>query len=155
MLCLCKIYNKKCLVQHVLSKKSTQPEPVLAPTEHACPVPQARFWAGISSCHPAANCHNLATLHNTTPCPGSRARRCHGASELLTFPHENEDFWILYLSGPGGHAGNLERGDWGGLAAFPPCWQTCCSHLKSPSLGGKSLLLLGRAAPFSKVLGCT
>lgn len=57
----------------------------------------ARFWAGISSCHSAVNCQNLASLHNTSPCPGWRARRCHGASELLIFPHENEAFWIFWV----------------------------------------------------------
>lgn len=79
---------------------------------HTCPVLQARFWAKISSCHPAADCHNLAALHNTSSCAGWRARRCHGASELLMFPYENKDFWILHLSGPGGNVGTLKCGDW-------------------------------------------
>lgn len=58
----------------------------------------ARFWAEISSCHSAADCQNLSPLHNTHPGPGWRARRCHGASELLMFPHENEAFWIFWVA---------------------------------------------------------
>lgn len=56
----------------------------------------AQFWAGISSCHSAADCHDLASLH-TSPCPGWRVRRCQGASELLMFPYENEAFWIFWV----------------------------------------------------------
>lgn len=79
---------------------------------HACPVLQARFWAKIPSCHPAADCHNLAALPSPSPCAGWRAGRCHGASELLRFPYENEDFRVLRLSGPGGKAGPPKCGDW-------------------------------------------
>ena len=148
MLCLCKIYSKKCLVQHVLPEKSTQPEPVLAATQHTCPLPKARFWAGISSCHPAADCHNLTLLHDTFPCPGWRVKRCQGTSELLTFPHENEDFWVLYLSGPGGNTGNLKRGDWGGLAALSPlllCFQISFPWRKMTAVVGNGCS--GQQAP--------
>lgn len=127
------------------------------PLSTLVPLP-ARFWAGIPSCHSAADFHNLASPHNTSPCPGWSVKRCHGASELLMFPYENEAFWIVWvvLAGmqetwsagiegvwqPLLHAGSLadlnwnllpmEENDcccWEGLLHSARFWDVLSSHL--------------------------
>lgn len=128
MPCLYKIYNKKCLVQHVLTEKSTQPEPALAPTQHTCPTPWARVWAGISSCYTAADSCSSAAFCGESPCPSAK-----GQTNCLCFPVKMRTIWELSWRE------HRKAEMWGcrGLAAFPRSWEACCSRLNSPSLRRK------------------
>lgn len=99
MLCLCKIYNKKCLVQHVLPEKSKQPE--------SC--------AGTHSAHLALpdseqEYHSATTWLSFTP-PLVLAERQGGATEQVNcscFPKKMRP--LGHSDGPGRNAGNLKHG---------------------------------------------
>lgn len=125
---------------------------VLAPTQHTCP----------SSCQILGR-NTILPLCSWLPQLGFPSQhvplswlKCEEVPWSKWTAHVSLWKWGLLdsLSGSGRNAGNLKCRNWGGLEAFAPCWQPCWSQLKSPSHGGKWLLLLGRAAPFSKVLGC-
>lgn len=150
MPCLCKIYNKRCLVQHVLPEKSTQLEHALEHTQHICPVPQARLWAEISSCCPVADCHSLAAVCDGSPSPACGAQSAKGRANCCARSWKWGLLDIIRVLLWQEHRKDTTWG-WGGLAAFCRCWQAHCLLLEPASLREKWMLLWWAVQP---VLGC-